>query len=170
MNSAADVRLVPLGPSHSSRTLAWANDAVVSRLMNRAKPVSASEHQTWFASILNRTDCRFFAVEQDDEPRHVGNVWLWDIDSRHRKAEIRIVIGEASVRGRGAGSEAIDLISRHAFETLQLHRLYAYVLSINPGGRRAFEKAGFVLEGTLREDRWVGDQFVDAYVLARLAR
>jgi RimJ/RimL family protein N-acetyltransferase len=169
MTSAAGVRLVPLTLSHASRTRAWANDVVVSRLMNRARPVSESEHQQWFGSILNRTDCLFFAVELMDEARHIGNVWLWDIDTRHRKAELRIVIGEASVRNRGLGSQAIDLICRHGFDNLGLHRVYAYVLSINPGGRRAFERAGFVLEGTLRDDRWADDQFVDANVLARLA-
>ena len=44
---------------------------------------------------------------------------------------------------------------RYAFEQLGLHRVYAYVLAFNPPARRAFEKAGFALEGTLRDDRRV---------------
>ena len=46
--------------------------------------------------------------------------------------------------------------------------LYAQVLSTNPRSRRAFEKAGFELEGTFREDRWVGDRYVDTWWLGRL--
>ena len=72
-------------------------------------------------------------------------------------------------RGRGVGTRAIDLVSRYAFEQLSLHRVYAYVLALNPRARRAFEKAGFSLEGTLRDDRSVGDGYVDSYLLSRLA-
>ena len=42
------------------------------------------------------------------------------------------------------------------------------VLAINPAARRAFEKAGFAVEGTLRADRWTGAGFVDTHVLGRL--
>lgn len=169
MNNAwASVSLVPLDRQHLARTREWANDPVVMRLMNRAQPVTEAEHERWFTSVLTRPDCAYFAVVRDAEPRHVGNVWLWDIDTRHAQAELRVVVGEPSARGHGLGVTAIDQLCRHGFERLNLHRIYAYVLSINPGGRRAFEKAGFVLEGTLRDDRWCDDQFVDTWLLARL--
>ena len=57
--------------------------------------------------------------------------------------------------------------ARLAFSELGLHRIYAYVLAINPRAQRAFERAGFALEGKLRDDRWVDDRFVDAYLLAQ---
>jgi RimJ/RimL family protein N-acetyltransferase len=163
------VRLVPLDRAHIAKTRLWANDPEIARLMDRARPVSEPEHEAWFDSILKRQDCLYFAVEQDDEPRHVGNVWLWDIDARHRKAELRVVLGEPTARGRGTGRQAIELMCRYGFERLDLHRIYAYVLSINPHARLAFEKAGFALEGTLREDRWVDGRFSDVYLLARLS-
>ncbi len=162
------VTLVALDRDHMARTRAWANDPVAARLMDRARPVSESEHDAWFQSILARQDCVYFAVERLEEPRHVGNVWLWDIDPRHRKAELRVVIGDPAARGHGVGTAAIDQLCRYGFERLNLHRIYAHVLAVNPGGRRAFEKAGFALEGTLRDDRWHGDGYVDTWLLARL--
>jgi RimJ/RimL family protein N-acetyltransferase len=42
-------------------------------------------------------------------------------------------------------------------------------MDFNPRARQAFEKAGFALEGTLRDDRWIGDGFSDVFVLGRLA-
>ena len=130
--------------------------------------VTEAEHEAWFESIRRRDDCRYFAIESAEAGTHVGNVWLWNIDARHRKAELRVVIGEPAVRGHGVGTEAIDRLCHYGFERLNLHRIYAYVLAANPGGRRAFEKAGFVLEGTLRDDRWYGDGYVDTWLLARL--
>jgi RimJ/RimL family protein N-acetyltransferase len=138
------------------------------RLMDRRLPVSAAEHEAWFASVIRSDDCAYFAVEAVEDGAHVGNVWLWAIDRGHRKAELRVVIGDAAARGRGMGAEAIDRLCGHAFDLLGLHRIYAYVLSVNPIARRAFERAGFALEGTLRDDRWAGDRFVDAYLFARL--
>ncbi len=168
MPAVVDVALVPLDRTHMARTRAWANDPGIARVMDRARPVSETEHEAWFESILTRDDCVYFAVERAAQPRHVGNVWLWAIDGRHRKAELRVVIGEPAARGVGVGPVAIDLLCRYGFERLNLHRIYAYVLAINPGARRAFEKAGFVIEGTLRQDRWAGTHFTDVYVLGRL--
>ena len=162
------VSLVPLDRVHLERTRAWANDAEILRLMDRARIVSPDEHEGWFAALAGRRDCLYFAIEAG--ARHVGNVWLAAVDARHRKAEVRIVVGELDAREQGVGSRALELVSEHAFEQLNLHRVYAYVLATNPRGRRAFEKAGFVLEGTLKEDRWSEGGFVDVYLLSRLAR
>jgi len=162
------VRLVPLDRPHLDRTREWANDPRLMGLMDRQHPVSVAEHEVWFASVVQGGDCVYFAIETVDDHVHVGNAWLWDIDRRHRKAELRVVIGNEAARGRGMGAEAIDRLCRHGFEQLGLHRIYAYVLSINPAARRAFERAGFELEGTLREDRWAVDRFVDSYVFGRI--
>jgi methionyl-tRNA formyltransferase len=166
--SGGRVRIVLLERRHLDRTREWANDPEIMSLMDRARHVAADEHDAWFVSIAGREDCAYFAIETPDAGVHVGNVWLWAIDRRHRKAEIRIVIGDPAVRGQGVGTAAIDQLCRHGFDALGLHRIYAYVLAVNLAARRAFERAGFTLEGTLRHDRWAGDTFVDTYLLARL--
>ena len=162
------LELVPLDRPHLARTREWANDPELMRLMDRKQPVTPVEHEAWFASLPRRADCAYFAIETLDGRAHIGNVWLWDIDRRHRKAELRVVVGDRTARGQGLGAEAIDRLCRHAFDTLGLHRVYAYVLGINPSARRAFERAGFTLEGTLRDDRWAVDRFIDSYLLARV--
>ena len=160
------VSLRPLELHHLEKTREWANDPELMRLLNRAQPVSETEHAEWFASLKKRNDCLYFAIET--ESVHVGNVWLWDIDPRHRRAELRIVMAN-DYTGKGAGTEAITRLCDYAFQKLNLHKVYAYVLAINPRARRAFEKAGFVLEGTLREDRWIGTEFTDVFLLGKLS-
>src|SRR6185369_11845354 len=160
------VRLTPLERRHLDKTLEWANDPELMRLLNRAHTVSREEHEQWFDALQKLEDCCYFAIE-NLESKHLGNVWLWDIDQRHRRAELRIVMG-LDEAGKGAGTEAISRLCDYAFERLNLHKVYAYVLAINPRARRSFEKAGFVVEGTLREDRWTGEGFTDVYLLAKL--
>jgi RimJ/RimL family protein N-acetyltransferase len=168
MITGQNVSLKPFERRHLEKTRAWANDPELARLLDRARPVSDIEHERWFAALQEKTDCVYFAIETNSESRHVGNVWLWAIDSRHRKAELRIVIGEKDYLGAGTGTEAITLMSDYGLGQLNLHKVYAYVLGINPRARRAFEKAGFTLEGTLREDRWVDNSYTDVYLLGRL--
>ncbi len=160
--------LRPFERRHMEETRAWANDPELMRLLDRARPISDVEHEKWFAALHDKTDCVYFAIETVKDARHIGNVWLWNIDSRHRRAELRILIGSHTDHGRGAGTEAISLLCGYAFERLNLHKVYAYVLGINERARHAFERAGFVLEGTLHEDRWVNDAYTDVYLLGKL--
>ena len=168
MIGAASIALTPFGRQHVDRTLEWTNDPELARLLNRARPVTPAEHRSWFDRLAERTDTRFFAVELQPDGRHVGNVWLADISPLHRKAELRIVIGDRECGGRGIGTDAIARLCDLAFAELGLQRIYAYVLEINSRAKRAFEKAGFAVEGVLRRDRSTADGFVDVYLLARL--
>ena len=163
------VRLVPFAEKHLDATFQWVNDPSMMRLLGRAARVESGEHLRWFEQLKQRTDCRYFSVETSDAGVHVGNIWLWDINTRDRKAEVRILFGDESARGRGYGSEAIRSLANQAFDTMSLHRLYAYVFSMNPRAIRAFEKAGFKSEGILRQDRHVGGEYVDVYLLGQLA-
>lgn len=164
----ARVRLVPFAEKHLDATFAWVNDAATMQLLGRLARVERDEHQRWFAQLQHRTDCRYFSVETVDGGRHVGNIWLWDIDDTHRKAEVRILFGDEPSRDRGYGSEALALLADVAFHSMKLHRLYAYVFAMNPRAKRAFEKAGFRVEGLLRDDRRSGSGYIDTYVLGRL--
>jgi RimJ/RimL family protein N-acetyltransferase len=165
----ARVRLVPLGENHLDATFHWVNDPEMMRLLGRTAPVEPEEHRRWFLRLATRTDCRYFAVETIDSGRHVGNVWLWDLNAEDRKSEVRVLFGDEHSRGLGYGTEAIALLATLAFTTLNVHRLYAYVFARNPRAKRAFEKAGFMVEGLLRQERRFGAEFIDVYLLARLA-
>lgn len=165
---APRLRLRPLAHEHLAQTLAWVNDPELKRLLDRVDDVPPEEHDRWFQELSRRSDCQYFAIERDDDGRHIGNVWLWAIDVRHRRAEVRILIGERSWTDQGLGTEAITLLSRHAFDQLNLHKLVAYVLAFNPRAKRAFEKAEFTTVAVLRADRWAVDRYVDVFLLERL--
>lgn len=165
--AAVPLRLQRLDASHLAATRRWANDPELMRLLDRAEPVSEAEHAAWFAALTHQSDRRYFALELGDERRHVGNAWLWQIDRRHAKAEVRIVVGEAAAQGAGIGTRALEALAEIAFHELGLTRLYAYTLGFNPRARRAFEKAGFVVEGLLKNDRRLADEFCDVYLLGR---
>ena len=65
------------------------------------------------------------------------------------RADIGLWIGER-FHGQGAGTQAIQLICLHPSIQLKLEKLEAMIFEGNHGNRRAFEKNGFQLEGTIR--------------------
>src|SRR5689334_21506694 len=129
MTPGKTISLLPLAARHLERTRDWANDPRLMRLLTRTHYVTEAEHQDWFDRLKERTDCVYFAIETCQDHEHIGNIWLWDVDQHHRRAEVRVVIGDHERVGKGFGSEAISLISEFAFNQLNLHKVYAYVLS-----------------------------------------
>ena len=75
---------------------------------------------------------------------------LW-IEWMNRCARFGIFMGEKSFWNQGYGTEATRLMLKHAFETLNLNRIFLHVYETNPRAIRAYEKVGFVKEGLLRD-------------------
>lgn len=161
------MKLVAFDRQHLGPTRAWVNDPKLSALLDRVRPVTETEHEAWYQSIVLKQDCIFFAIELENG-MHVGNVWLWNIDSRHRKAEVRILIGDSEARNVGIGTESIKQVTSYAFWRLNLNKVYAYVLECNPRAKASFEKAGFAVEGLLQADRWTEKGYSNVVLLGRV--
>ena len=146
----------------------WVNDAKIAHLIDRATPVTKREHENWYVDLVDSNNATVFAIATVDDDKYVGNVWLWDINWRHRKAEVRILIGDIDYHSKGFGAEAINLISKYAYDKLNLNRLYAYIIATNNRAEKAFKKAGFAVEGILRKDRYIDGVYQDVLLMAML--
>jgi len=51
-------------------------------------------------------------------------------------------------------------MSRYGFEELNLNRIWLRVYDTNPRARKAYEKAGFVYEGTLRQAEYKHGRYI----------
>jgi RimJ/RimL family protein N-acetyltransferase len=91
-------------------------------------------------------------------------VSLFNIDYRNGSANFGILIGDASERGKGYGTEAtLD----YAFTALGLRNVGLTVVEWNIAGRRAYARAGFKEFGRRRvcrrsAGRWWDDIHMDA--------
>jgi RimJ/RimL family protein N-acetyltransferase len=102
----------------------------------------------------------------DDRP--IGEVLLGHIDRMNGSAELGIFIGEPEEWGKGYGTDAVNALVDFGFGELRLERIWLNVWTENDRARRAYEKAGFVHEGTLRHDRYESGRHTDGQVLAIL--
>jgi len=85
--------------------------------------------------------------------RRIGLIDLFDFDPQHKRAGVGIIILEESDRGKGAGLEALQLLSSYALKTLGLRQLYANVLEENTSSIHLFKKLGFEQIGVKKD--WI---------------
>ena len=78
------------------------------------------------------------------------------------------MIGEKQFWDLGFGTEAMHLLCKVGFEMLNLHRIMLRVLSDNARAIKAYEKVGFVHEGTLREANFKNGKYIDMHVMSIL--
>lgn len=97
----------------------------------------------------------------------VGLIDLFDFDPFHLRAGVGILIANKKHRQKGYATEALQLLTRYAFETLQLHQLYCNIASSNTISLQLFKNAGFVEVGVKKEwtksvDGWVDELMLQA--------
>ena len=92
---------------------------------------------------------------------HIGNIKLGPLNRRHLLGDIGIIIGRREFWGKGIATEAVSLLRDYAFSEVGLHKLTAGCYSTNLGSAKAFEKAGFALEGYRPKHSKAGNEWVD---------
>jgi len=157
--------------------VSWINDPEVQQGISIYRPFSQAEEDGWFGNMLSRpADEHVLAIEVRQEANQGGQeVWkligscgFSGIDWRNRSAEFGINIGEKSYWNKGYGTEAVRLLVKHGFKTLNLHRIYLRVFETNPRAIRAYEKAGFTLEGRQRQAEFRDGKYIDMLVMSIL--
>jgi RimJ/RimL family protein N-acetyltransferase len=93
---------------------------------------------------------------------------LRQVGGRSRAAMIGLWIGRP-FWNRGFGTDAVRTLCRFGFREVNLRRIGLDVLDTNPRGLRAYEKAGFRIEGRLRQAHFVDGRHVDILVMGVLA-
>jgi RimJ/RimL family protein N-acetyltransferase len=96
----------------------------------------------------------------DVDGRAVGTVTLFDFDFLARHAEAGINVARPA-RGRGIGTAAIVQLVEFGFVRHNLRRIHLQAIASNVAAIRAYEKAGFVIEGRQREHAWVRGGYED---------
>lgn len=146
--------------------LSWLNDKEVSRyLETRFLPQTLMALQSYWEAHRDDPASPWFAICLAADGRHIGNIKLGPIHWLHRRADLSLFIGERACWNKGYASEAIALVRDWAFYELDLQKLNAGIYAGNIGSRRAFEKCGFELEGTLRQEVVSAGQRLDIWRL-----
>lgn len=149
----------------------WFNDPEVRQGLAIYLPMSLVNEEKWFESMLQRPleeQVLCIEMKDGDEWRLIGNCGMFGIDKRVRSAEVGIMIGEKEYWNQGYGTEAMQLLLKHGFDTLNLNRIFLRVYETNPRAIRSYEKAGYVHEGRQRQSQYIDGEYVDDFIMSVL--
>ncbi|MHA2088862.1 MAG: GNAT family N-acetyltransferase [Promethearchaeota archaeon] len=111
-----------------------------------------------------------FMIYHKQAKHPIGYLGLKNLSWLHRNAEIWWTIGERDYWGMGIVVEAAKLVHKYAFTELNLHKIYAIILSPNTRSLRAAEKIGFTEEGVFKEVVYIDNHYVASHAVALLKR
>jgi ribosomal-protein-alanine N-acetyltransferase len=147
----------------------WINDPNINQFLEtRFIPRSLDNIEQFVRNMDGKSDEILFAICTKENNTHIGNIKLGPINWIHRFADISLLIGDKNYWGKGIATEAINLISSFGFNELNLHKLKAGCYADNKGSEKAFIKAGFFIEGTLKQHFFSKGTFHDTTLLAKL--
>lgn len=150
LTTEGDVSLFLLGPEHVTEAyLSWMQDEDVQRFLESRFGTHTLDTLVEFVAA-QRTAPNSLFLGISYRGKHIGNVKIGPIDGNHRTADLGFLIGETVLHGRGIGTASLRIALRIAERQLGLQKLTAGVYGANLASARAFEKAGFVLEGRRR--------------------
>jgi RimJ/RimL family protein N-acetyltransferase len=98
----------------------------------------------------------------------LGFAALVDLDLEHHEAELGYMVAPAA-RGRGVASRAVALVTQWAFDELGLLRVELRIDVGNAPSERVAERAGYRLDGVLRNVYFKEDARCDLGVWSRLS-
>lgn len=145
------LRLAAPIEADQAKFAAWTQDDSYLRLLDDdpIKPLS----QASFASFAEASgdDNYYFHLRTLSDDIVIGFVVLFNIKWSNQSAVMAIGIGDKAYRGKGYGQDALKLLLNYGFNELNLHRIGLTVMSYNTSAIKAYERVGFVLEGTQRQ-------------------
>jgi ribosomal-protein-alanine N-acetyltransferase len=165
------LRLRPLTREDAGALYDIFSSAAVMRYWSTGPWTGVAQAEKKIASILDGYESGehfTYGIERKEDGQVIGTCALFNFVFPSRRADIGYALGEAHW-AMGYMHEAMSAWVRHAFETLNLHRLEADIDPRNAPSAKTLERQGFVREGFLRE-RWiVGGEVSDTALYGLLA-
>ncbi len=134
-------------------------------------PGSVDVGEYWFNEHLKerRSNDVHFVIELLDGTV-IGACGTMNTNWKNSYTTVYIFIGGAEQRSKGYGSEALGLLVSYIFEEMNLNKVRLFVFGFNKRAVRSYEKVGFKLEGTLRQELYRCGQYNDVYQMSILKR
>lgn len=163
-----DIKLRALNNKDKEKILYWANDPDIKVLIGGIFPVSEIEHQRWFESKVLEPINKIFGIEYNENSEIIGIIGLKDTDLVNRSSELYIYIGNKEYWGKGYGTQAVSRLVEFCFEELNLNRISLCVFDYNERAIASYKKAGFKVEGVLRQSLYKKGKYHDKVLMSVL--
>lgn len=160
------IRLAQIEKPYLLKMRDWRNSDEIRFRTREHSLLNMLNQEDWFEKVSRDRNNEMLAIHFN--LILIGVCGLCHIDWQNRTAEVSIYIGNEAYRGKGYGTEVLRLLKEKAFNEFNLHRLWAEVYSNNTASAGLFEKAGYILEGTLRQHGYKCGEYRDSLMYGLL--
>ena len=164
------IELLELSKENVKQFYKWINDQEVIKysLSRFSKMKTKREIDIWYQKLLEDSKSINLGIYLKDTKELIGYAGISGISDTNKSGEYFIFIGEKRFWGKGIGTEVTRKVVSYGFQNTDLHRIMLTVSEPNIGGIKAYEKAGFVIEGKLRQSCFRDGEFHDKIVMSVL--
>ena len=164
------IELKPLSQEDVIPFYSWLNDDdVIKYSMSLFQRLNSPEQiKNWFDSLVEEQNTYNIGIYLEATKELIGYAGISGISTLNKSGEYFIFIGDKNQWGKGIGTIVTQKIVAYGFETLHLNRIMLTVSQPNKGGVKAYERAGFKVEGVLREACLRDGAFHDKIVMSIL--
>ncbi|MFX1481167.1 MAG: GNAT family N-acetyltransferase [Promethearchaeota archaeon] len=164
------VILGPVKREYIDSYLKWMNDTELTQYLKVYRPLTKEMEEDWFNNLINRENFFIFAILISDVNKSeilIGSCSI-GVDWKNRIGVCGIIIGDKENQGKGYGTDAMELLVRYGFNTLNLHRIELETFQFNLRAFKSYKKVGFKEEGIRRKAIYVNGKYHDVYILGLL--
>ncbi len=142
------------------------NQGIVDRLATlETEERTPEERRAWLAARDHRHPV--LVAECDGRMAGFGSLNVFNPRAAYDHVADFSVYVERSWRGRGVGKQLLNALEARA-RTLGFHKLVLSAFPFNAAGMALYEKCGFRVVGTYREQGRVDGQWVDTIIMEKL--
>jgi ribosomal-protein-alanine N-acetyltransferase len=147
--------------------LSWFNNnEVTSFLEVDGKSLTLKMVTDYIDEGINSGNYYLYAICLKDENKHIGNLKVGPINKKHKIADLVCVIGDRDFWGKGLATQAISLGNELAFNKYDIRKLHGQIYADNIGSIKAYCKAGWIIEGVVKDRYIVGDKTMDQILVS----
>jgi ribosomal-protein-alanine N-acetyltransferase len=147
------------------------SDPRVIKYIDRAPAKSLEEASQFINNIKEaqgRNNSICWAIALKDDPRLIGTVAIWRIDSDHHRGEIGYTL-LADYHGRGIMQEALTPVLHYGFHTIRLHSMEANVNPNNTASIKLLERNNFTREAYFKENYYFDGKYLDSVIYSLIS-
>jgi RimJ/RimL family protein N-acetyltransferase len=155
-----EVSITPMAPSAVPQIAAWLETPEIRESFYPRFPGSEAELARYFEAPGRE----YFSIFQGQDL--AGIIGAENIDAESAKLEMRKLVGDPGMHGKGIGKRATFLFLYHVFVVRKFKKVYLHSLDINIRNLNLNGKFGFELEGVFLEEAMIQNKWRDVVRMA----
>lgn len=130
-------------------------------------PPTNADHMKFLSEISSEKDDYMFGIELKEDKLFIGTIAVYLVDWHNSTCHVGISIGPEH-QGKGYGTDAMKVLLDFIFNYMNVNKVKLQVFGYNKKAIRSYEKCGFSIEGTLKEELFRFGKYHDIFVMGLL--